>query len=119
MQQLVLPLFIKKNNTYVSIYEDNSTKNIKKESRMKEKTPTCIIVDELLDEEIEKKKQSEIDKQAWQWTMDVDKWIWKQIRDRRVPEQDWQDVYNLCVIEVFNLMKNQLMAKKIEVDPFT
>ena len=105
MQQLVLPLFIKNNNNYVSRYKDNSTKNIEKESKMKEKQPSSIIVDELLDEEISVKKQSKIDKQAWQWTMDVDKWIWKQIRDRRVPEQDWQDVYNLCVIEVFNLMK--------------
>ena len=105
MQQLVLPLFIKKNNSYVSIYEDNSTKNMKKEPTRKEKSLTPIIIDELLDEEIEQAKKEDIDKQAWQWTMDVDKWIWKQIRDRRVPDQDWEDVYNLCVIEVFNLMK--------------
>ncbi len=53
---------------------------------MKEKSTPCIIVDELLDEEIE---QANVEKQAWEWTMDVDKWIWRQIRERRVPEQDW------------------------------
>lgn len=45
------------------------------------------------------------DAQAWEWTLDVDRWIWKQIRDRRIPEQDREDVYNLCVIEIFTLMK--------------
>ena len=101
-QQLSLPLLFNASNEVKSLYKNNSTQTSKKTSKMKEKNTPPIIVDELLDEEIE---QSNIEKQAWQWTMDVDKWIWRQIRERRVPEQDWEDVYNLCVIEVFNLMK--------------
>jgi RNA polymerase sigma factor (sigma-70 family) len=101
-QQLSLPLFFNQSDEKKTLHKNNSTQTSKKALKMKEKSTHCIIVDELLDKEI---KQSNVEKQAWKWTMDVDKWIWKQIRERRVPEQDWQDVYNLCVIEVFNLMK--------------
>lgn len=101
-QQLSLPLLFSQSDEVKPLYKNNSTQTSKKAPKMKEKSTPPIIVDELLDEEIEKLN---IEKQAWEWTMDVDKWIWRQIRERRVPEQDWEDVYNLCVIEVFNLMK--------------
>jgi len=101
-QQLTLPLLFEHKEKPLSPYKNNSTQTSKKASKMKEKTNVCIIVDELLDEEIEAQQTED---QAWQWTMDVDKWIWRQIRERRIPEQDWEDVYSLCVIEVFNLMK--------------
>lgn len=54
---------------------------------------------------IEGGKVSNKDDQAWQYTKDVEKWIWKQIRLRNIPPQDMEDVYQLCIIEVFNLMK--------------
>ena len=38
-------------------------------------------------------KVSNKDDQAWQYTKDVEKWIWKQIRLRNIPPQDMEDVY--------------------------
>jgi len=100
-QQLALPFpFDYDDSESTSLYKNNSIEKSKKKSKKKENISECIIVDELLDEEIELGEE-----QAWQWTLDVDKWIWRQIRERKIPEQDWEDVYNLCVIEVFNLMK--------------
>jgi DNA-directed RNA polymerase sigma subunit (sigma70/sigma32) len=75
------------------------------EPKKKKKETASVIVDELLDEELSQKEQREIDRQAWQWTLDVEKWIWKQIRQRNIPAHDQEDVYNLCAIEVFHLMK--------------
>lgn len=98
--QLTLPFLMVKPKTSTL---DNSIK-IKKSERKKEITSHPAIVDEVVDgKEVIECKDNEA--QAWQWTMDVDKWIWKQIRDRNIPEQDREDVYNLCVIEVFHLMK--------------
>lgn len=50
-------------------------------------------------------EQAKIDKLAWQRTSEVELWIWKCIRGRNVPSQDMQDVFHLCQIEVFKLMK--------------
>ena len=77
-----------------------------------EKTPPPKpIIDSNLTKSIGKRKvfkESKVsnkDRQAWQYTKDVEKWIWKQIRLRNIPAQDMEDVYQLCIIEVFNLMK--------------
>jgi len=100
--QLQLPLFSDTENKCKHLIKYSTPRNKKSKNGMKhmKNQQESIIFDELLDDEIEK-----AEKQAWQWTLDVDKWIWKQIRDRRVPDHDWHDVYSLCVIEVFNLMK--------------
>jgi RNA polymerase sigma factor (sigma-70 family) len=103
--QLSLPFLLDDTEGPLHLLKDN-TKPHKKEVKQNK----MVIVDELLDTELEKIKQEtqenqQIEERAWQWTLDVDKWIWKQIRDRGIPDQDWNDVYNLCIIEVFNLMK--------------
>jgi len=99
--QLTLPFLAEAIKTPVL---DNTTKTKKQEEKIKI-TSHPAIVDEVIGgkEVVEHLKTDEA--QAWEWTMDVEKWIWKQIRDRNIPEQDREDVYNLCVIEVFHLMK--------------
>lgn len=99
--QLPLPFFIEA--TKVPNLDNNI--KIKKEEQKKAITSHPAIVDEVVDGKSVSQEEETDDSLAWQWTMDVDKWIWKQIRDRNIPEQDREDVYNLCVIEVFHLMK--------------
>jgi RNA polymerase sigma factor (sigma-70 family) len=83
---------------------NNSTVQPKEENKKTVSTKQCVIVDEILDEH-DTRTQAEIEAQAWQWTLDVEKWIWKQIRVRNIPEQDREDVFNLCSMEVFHVMK--------------
>jgi len=54
---------------------------------------------------ITQKSSAEIDKLAWKRTSEVELWIWRCIRSRNVPNQDREDVFHLCQIEVFKLMK--------------
>lgn len=48
---------------------------------------------------------AERDELAWKRTREVELWIWKCIRSRNVPPQDMQDVFHLCQIEVYKLMR--------------
>ena len=91
-EQLQLPFMsiednsTEKNRSFRSKNKTDRSRNMMSEKSEKPKkddsVKPLVIVDELLDEELTMKEKAEIDRQAWEWTLDVKKWIWKQKRNR-------------------------------------
>ena len=45
-----------------------------------------------------------IEETAWEHTLAVHDWIWKCIQKRNIPDEDTEDVFMMCQLEVYQLM---------------
>jgi len=60
-------------------------------------------MNELLESEESQAKQTDV--KAWQLALECKQWIWKSIHNRKIPQEDQEDCYSICLIEVQRVMK--------------